>query len=409
MPKISKVWAREILDSRGNPTIEVEVRAQKYFGKAQVPSGASVGLHEAMELRDNDKKRFLGKGVIKAIDSVNSKISNLIIGMEVAEQEKIDRAMIDLDGTENKSGLGANAILGVSLAVAKAAAASQEMPIYKYLSEDEKFLMPIPMINIINGGVHANNELDVQEFMIIPRREKSFREMIRKSTEVFHTLKNLLSEEDYSTAVGDEGGFAPSFNSTEQTLCYLVKAMELAGYDGNFSIALDAAASTFYRSDSATYKIDGKNLNYESLTDYYLNLCNKYPVISIEDGMDELDVNGWKYLTKQLGKKIQLVGDDVFVTNPGILTDGIKNNIANAVLIKPNQIGTLTETLETMEIAKKNDYKSIVSHRSGDTEDTIIAHIAVATSCGQIKTGSLCRYERVIKYNELMRIEEELH
>ena len=404
MAKISKIYAREILDSRGNPTIEVEVWAQSYHGMVQIPSGASLGLREAVELRDNDRNRFFGKGVFKAISSVHNEIKKIILGMEVTDQEKIDRSLIDLDGTQNKSRLGSNAILGVSLAVAKAAAHSLNIPLYKYLSQNKKLIMPTPMINIINGGAHANNNLDIQEFMIIPKKTKCFIDMIRMSAEVFHTLKDLLSKDGYSTSVGDEGGFAPSFDNNKVALDYIMMAIQKAEYLGDFDIALDAASSTFYH--SGKYLLDAKEMDYRELTEYYCDLLSEYPITSIEDGMDEKDVDGWKYLTKKLGSIIQLVGDDVFVTNPDILKKGIENNIANAILIKPNQIGTLTETLRTMQIAEENNYNSIISHRSGETEDTTIAHIAVATSCGQIKTGSLSRSERIAKYNELIRIEE---
>lgn len=404
MAQISKIHAREILDSRGNPTIEVEVFIGNSCGRVQIPSGASVGIHEAVELRDMDKTRYHGKGVLKAVHAVNQEIQNAIIGLDAREQAQIDNTMIELDGTHNKSHLGANAILGVSLAVAKAASQYLNLPLYKYLATTNKFTMPVPMINIINGGMHANNNLDIQEFMIIPPKTSNFREMIRKSAEVFYTLKDILTKNNHSINTGDEGGFAPNFNNNEIALDYLVKAIQVSGHT-DFRISLDVAASTLYQKDK-TYQINNNKVTYKELTEYYSNLCDKYPIISIEDGMDEQDIEGWKYLTETLGRKIQLVGDDIFVTNPNILEKGIKNKIANAILIKPNQIGTLTETLNTMHIAQKNKYKSVMSHRSGETEDTTIAHIAVATNCGQIKTGSLSRSERVAKYNELIRIEE---
>lgn len=408
MPIISRIHAREILDSRGSPTIEVEVYAGNQCERAQIPSGASVGTHEAIELRDHDPTRFFGKGVLKAIDNVNIIINRAIIGLDVTEQAKIDNIMIQLDGTKNKSNLGANAMLGTSVAAAKTAARHLNLPLYKYLSQDNKFLMPKPMINVINGGMHTNNNLFIQEFMIIPNKIESFKEMIRASAEVFNKLKEILSNKHYSINVGDEGGFAPNFHDTEMALQYIMEAIDKAGYIDNYTIALDVAASTIYQKYNSKYRIDNQYFNYKELAEYYTSLCNKYPITSIEDGMAEEDFEGWAYLTRALGNKLQLVGDDIFVTNPDILTTGIKNNIANAILIKPNQIGTLTETFQTMGIAKRNNYRSIISHRSGDTEDVSIAHIAVATSCGQIKSGSLARSERVAKYNELMRIEEDL-
>ncbi len=408
MPKITKVNAREILDSRGNPTIEVEVWAGRYCGKSHVPSGSSVGLNEALELRDNDERRYHGKGVLKAINSVINEISVPVVGQDVLDQTKIDRLMIELDGTKNKSRLGGNAILGVSLATAKAAALSLNKRLYEYLAQENTFVIPTPMINIINGGLHANNNLAVQEFMIVPLQDSSFREMIRKSCEVFYTLKRILNKNKYSINVGDEGGFAPNFDANEVALDYIMEAIDSMGYIDDFKISLDIASSTFYEANGERYCINNEDFNYKELTGFYLNLCRKYPIISIEDGMAEQDIKGWQYLTKNLGKKIQLVGDDVFVTNPEILKCGINNNIANAILIKPNQIGTITEMLETMSIAKAHNYNSVISHRSGETEDTTIAHIAVATCCGQIKTGSLSRSERVAKYNELLRIEENI-
>ena len=406
MSKISNVKAREILDSRGNPTIEVEIWVDNICGRAQVPSGASVGLYEAVELRDLDYNRYHGKGVLKAVQSVNQDIKKELLGLAADQQQKIDHMLIELDGTKNKSRLGANAILGTSLAVAKAATLYLNIPLYKYLATTNDLVMPVPMINIINGGMHANNNLDIQEFMIMPPPHLTFQERLRTSTEIFQTLRRILHQDGYSIAVGDEGGFAPNFTNNKIALNYIIRAIKESGHD-NFKIALDIAASTFYQESDNKYKINHDLLNYQELTDYYGELCNKYPIVSIEDGMAEQDIAGWQHMTKKLGNKLQLVGDDVFVTNPNILQEGINNNIANAILIKPNQIGTLTETLQTMQIAKENNYKSIVSHRSGETEDTTIAHIAVATSCGQIKTGSLCRSERIAKYNELLRIAEE--
>ncbi len=410
MPKLSNVHAREILDSRGNPTIEVEVWADnKYFGRAQVPSGASVGLYEAVELRDNNKQRFLGKGVSQAVENVNNYIKGAIIGIDVTEQTKIDQTMIELDNTRNKSKLGANAILGTSIAVAKASANALAIPLYQYLSKSQKFTLPAPMINIINGGAHTNNNLDIQEFMILPHKSRDFKEMIRAASEVFSHLKKNLARDNYSTNVGDEGGFGPDFDTNEVALDYITQAIDDAGYNENdFSIALDIAASTFYDSNTLKYNIGKKELDYQELTGYYSQLCSKYYIASIEDGMDENDTVGWQHLTKKLGSKVQLVGDDVFVTNPEILTKGINNKIANAILIKPNQIGTLTETFKTIDIAKNNNYNTIISHRSGETEDTTIAHLSVASNSKNIKTGSVCRSERTAKYNELIRIEEFL-
>ncbi len=406
MSKISNICAREILDSRGYPTIEVEASVGNSCVVVQVPSGASVGLYEAVELRDLDNNRYNGKGVLQATKNVNEEIKSELLGIDVTQQEKIDQTLIELDGTDNKSRLGANAILGVSLAVAKAASASLNLPLYKYLSTEEHFIMPNPMINIINGGMHANNNLDIQEFMIVPPADLEFKERIRKSAEVFHTLRSILNKDGYSVAVGDEGGFAPNLTNNNTALDYIMRAIETAGHDG-FKIALDIAASTFYQEDQKKYTINNKVLNSHELTAYYQDLYEQYPIFSIEDGMAEQDHDGWQYMTKTFGETLQLVGDDVFVTNPKILQSGIDNNIANAILIKPNQIGTLTETLQTINIATTNKYNAIVSHRSGETEDTTIAHIAVATNCGQIKTGSLSRSERIAKYNELLRIAED--
>ncbi len=398
MSKISSVHALEILDSRGNPTLEVMVSTQDGFlGKAAIPSGASTGEHEALELRDGDKKRYFGKGVLKAIANVNGPLAKLVIGKEASDQTALDKLMIEADGTENKSKYGANAILGVSLATAKAAAGKQ--PLYRYIGGPKAHLLPCPMMNILNGGVHADNGLDFQEFMIRPVKAPSFREALRYGSEIFHTLKSLLKEKGHLTSVGDEGGFAPRLSSHEEALDFILKAVEKTGHKG-ISLAIDCAASEFYK--------NGKycNRSTEQQIDYLVGLCNNYPIDSIEDPLDQNDWEGWKELTKRL--KIQVVGDDIFVTNPKFLQRGIDQGVANAILIKLNQIGTLTETLETVSMAKKAGYKTIFSHRSGETEDTTIADLTVATSAGQIKTGSLSRSDRIAKYNRLLEIEEEL-
>ncbi len=408
MRTISSVFAREILDSRGYPTIEVEIElCDGAIGRAAVPSGASTGKLEALELRDQDEKRYCGKGVLKAVQAVNGVIANEIIGMDATNQNAIDKALIELDGTKNKSKLGANATLGVSLAVAKAAANSFRVPLYKYLGVGEK-QMPVPLINVINGGVHADNKLDFQEFMILPVGAETFSEAIRMSAEVFHNLRSILKKKGYSTNVGDEGGFAPNIESTEETLNLIIQAVESAGYSmkNHFALGLDVASSTFY--EDGIYKFENRELTSEELAQYYCGLVEKYPIISIEDAMSEDDYKGWKLLTVKLGNKIQLVGDDLFVTNCDLIRKGIEEKMANSVLIKPNQIGTLTETFAAIEMAKSNGYKAIISHRSGETEDTTISHIAVASNCGQIKTGSLSRSDRLAKYNELMRIESSL-
>lgn len=419
MPNIISIHALEILDSRGNPTLEVIVKTESgAIGKALVPSGASTGDHEAIELRDGDKKRYLGKGVLKAIENVKGPLKHLLMGKSVLDQLLIDEEMKLLDGTENKAKLGANAILGVSLACARAASDYLQIPLYRYLGGFHTYLLPCPMMNILNGGAHADNDLDFQEFMIRPIGAKSFKQAIRMGAEVFHSLKKLLKEQHFSTAVGDEGGFAPQLSSHEDALDFIVQAIQSAGFSPgkDISIAIDCASSEFYDTKSGLYiekKKKNKNLPFVSRTkeeqiSYLASLCKKYPIDSIEDGMDQNDWLGWKLLTEELGEKIQIVGDDIFVTNPKFLQKGIDEKAANAILIKVNQIGTLSETFQTMELAKKNGYKLIISHRSGETEDTTIADIALAISSGQIKTGSLSRTDRVAKYNRLLEIEEEL-
>ncbi|MDG7053016.1 MAG: phosphopyruvate hydratase [Wolbachia endosymbiont of Alcedoecus sp.] len=403
---INNVFAREILDSRGYPTVEVEIElCDGATGRASVPSGASTGKLEALELRDQDEKRYCGKGVLKAVQSVNGVIANEIVGMDAADQSIIDKVLIELDGTKNKSKLGANATLGVSLAVAKAAANSFKMPLYRYLGGEQASVMPVPLINIINGGVHADNKLDFQEFIILPVGAETFSEAIRISAEVFHNLRSILKKKGYSTNVGDEGGFAPNIESAEEALNLIIQAVESAGYSiqNHFALGLDVASSTFY--ENGIYKFENRELTSEELAEYYCDLVEKYPIISIEDAMSEDDYEGWKLLTAKLGNKVQLVGDDLFVTNCELICKGIEEKMANAVLIKPNQIGTLTETFAAIEMAKSNGYKAVISHRSGETEDTTISHIAVASNCGQIKTGSLSRSDRLAKYNELLRIE----
>jgi enolase len=411
MAKIKKIAAREILDSRGNPTVEVDVvLVQGVLGRAAVPSGASTGSREAVELRDGDKKRFLGKGVLKAVDNVNKIIAPELIGKDAAKQEEIDRLMIKLDGSENKGRLGANAILGVSLAAAKAAAIDANMPIYRYLGGEDAVRLPIPFLNILNGGKHADNNVDIQEFMIAPFGAPSFKEALRYAAEVYHTLKGILKAKGLSTSVGDEGGFAPNLARNEKAIEVIVAAIEKAGYrpGKDIAIVLDPAASEFYQEGKYLLKADNKSLSSEEMVDYYAGLISKYPIISIEDGLAEGDWDGWKILTRKLGEKIQLVGDDIFVTNPKIVAEGIKQGIANAVLIKLNQIGTITETMETISLAKKAGYTCMFSHRSGETEDSFLADITVATNAGQLKTGAPARSERLAKYNQLLRIEEEL-
>jgi len=411
MTAITHIHAREIIDSRGNPTIEVDVALEDgAFGRAAVPSGASTGSMEALELRDADKKRYKGKGVLKAVSHVNNEISDVLSGMDAEEQIKIDHAMIDLDGTKNKSKLGANAVLGVSLAVAKAAADSMGMPLYRYVGGAGAHVLPTPMMNIINGGSHADNKLDIQEFMIMPLSAKSMADAVRMGAEIFHELKQRLSDAGMSTSVGDEGGFAPKFGKSEEALSAIMQAIEGAGYrpGEDVALALDCAATEFYHDQKYVMEGEGKSFDFGNLLKYYEGLVAKYPIISIEDPMSENDYVGWKEITDLLGKKIQLVGDDLFVTNPTILAKGIKDGLANALLVKVNQIGTLSETLEAVQMAQRAGYRAVLSHRSGETEDTTIAHLAVATNCGQIKTGSLSRSDRLAKYNELLRIEEEL-
>ncbi len=414
MPFISDIYAREVLDSRGNPTIEVEVYTDSgAFGRAIVPSGASTGEHEAVELRDGDKKRYLGKGVLNAVHNVNEVIAPELIGFDVTNQVAIDKLMIELDGTKNKSKLGANAILGVSMACARAAADFLGVELYQYLGGFNTKQLPVPMMNIINGGSHADNNVDFQEFMILPVGAKSFKEAIRMGAEVFHNLKSVLKKKGYNTGVGDEGGFAPNLGSNEEALQVIMEAIEKAGYVAGKDIFLgmDVASSEFYNKETKKYVLDGeggKEFTSKELAHFYEGLIKKYPIISIEDGLDENDWEGWVYLSKLLGSKIQLVGDDLFVTNTEKLAFGIEKGVANSILIKVNQIGTLTETFDAIEMAKRAGYTAVVSHRSGETEDTTIADIAVATNAGQIKTGSASRTDRIAKYNQLLRIEDEL-
>ena len=404
---IKDVIGREILDSRGNPTVEVDVILENgILGRAAVPSGASTGEREALEMRDGGP-RYLGKGVMNAVSHVNNELKNLVVGMDVLNQEKIDKAMIELDGTETKSKLGANAILGVSMAVLKAAALYKGVPLYKYIGDGT--ILPRPMMNIINGGAHADNKLDFQEFMIIPARD-TIKERVRVGAEVFHNLKKVLNEKGLSTGVGDEGGFAPNLNSNSEGFELIIEAIEKAGYKPGIdvSLAIDVAASEFYENGKYNLVGEGRSLSTDELINYYEELVNKYPIISIEDPVDENDWEGFKKITERLGDRIQLVGDDLFVTNKKCLQIGIDNHAGNAILLKVNQIGTITETLETIDLARKNNYKTIISHRSGETEDTTIAHLAVGLNLGQIKTGSMSRTDRICKYNELIRIEEEL-
>jgi enolase len=411
---IRNIIGREILDSRGNPTIEVDVRVEGgALGRAAIPSGASTGEHEAWELRDGDKSRFSGKGVKKAVANVNDKIAPALKGWDAREQIKIDNRLIKLDGTANKKNLGANALLGVSLAVAHAAAVAENVSLFRYLGGVEARVLPVPMMNILNGGAHSDAPVDFQEFMIVPRGAPTFSEALRYGAEVFHSLKAVLKDRHLSTAIGDEGGFAPQLDSAEDALESIMTAIEKAGYKPGeqIFIALDPAASEFYDAEGNVYvfeKSDGSKKTVDELIDYYVDLCARFPIISIEDGCAEDDWDGWKKLTTRLGDKIQLVGDDVFVTNVEFLRKGIAEHVANSILIKVNQIGTLTETLATIDLAKENNYGVVISHRSGETEDTTIADIAVATNAGQIKTGSLCRTDRVAKYNQLLRIEQEL-
>ncbi len=412
MGMIVGIFAREILDSRGNPTVEVDVSLESgVIGRAAVPSGASTGTFEALELRDKDPKRYNGKGVLKAVDNINNVIAPEIVGMDSLEQVTIDKRMIELDGTPDKSKLGANAILGVSLACARASAEELGLPLYKYIGGTNGKLLPVPMMNVLNGGKHADNNVDLQEFMIVPVGGGSFKEALRIGAEVYHTLKSILKETGLSTAVGDEGGFAPNLKSNEEPFELLMKAIEKAGYKPGVDVvlAIDPASSEFFKDGKYILKADNRELTSEEMVDFYEKLVESYPaIVSIEDGLAEEDWEGWKILTERLGKKIQLVGDDVFVTNPVRVQKGIDMGVANSVLIKLNQIGTLTETLDVIELAKKNGYKAVVSHRSGETDDTFIADLVVATNLGQIKTGAPARIERVAKYNQLLRIEEEL-
>src|SRR6266705_1413754 len=411
---IKSIRAREILDSRGNPTVEVDVRLESgALGRAAVPSGASTGEHEAWELRDGDKKRFGGKGVTRAVANVNEKIAPAIKGRDARDQSKIDNQLVELDGTSNKKNLGANALLGVSLAVAHAAAAAENLSLFRYLGGTETRVLPVPMMNILNGGAHSDAPIDFQEFMVVPRGAPTFSEALRYGAEVFHALKSVLKDRHLSTAIGDEGGFAPQLDSAEDALESIATAVEKAGYElgQQIFIALDPAASEFYNSERKVYifkKSDGSRRSADELIEYYGGLCARFPIVSIEDGCAENDWAGLKKLTATLGDRIQLVGDDIFVTNVEFLRRGIAEHVANSILIKVNQIGTLTETLATIDMAKKNDYATIISHRSGETEDATIADIAVATNAGQIKTGSLSRSDRVAKYNQLLRIEQEL-
>jgi enolase len=411
MTAILDITSREILDSRGNPTVEVDVTLEDgSFGRAAVPSGASTGAHEAMELRDGDKSRYMGKGVLKAVAAVNGEIYEALADMDAENQIEIDRAMIALDGTPNKERLGANAILGVSLAVAKAAADSAGFPLYRYVGGTSARILPVPMMNIINGGVHADNPIDFQEFMVMPVGASSFKEALRMGAETFHTLKSALKKAGHNTNVGDEGGFAPNLPSAEAALDFVMKSIEQAGFKPGVDmfLALDCAATEFFKSGKYVYEGEGKTRSIKEQAQYLAKLAKDYPIMSIEDGLSEDDWDGWKQLTDLIGTKTQLVGDDLFVTNTTRLADGIKQGVANSILVKVNQIGTLTETLEAVEMAHKAGYRAVMSHRSGETEDATIADLAVATNCGQIKTGSLARSDRLAKYNQLLRIEEEL-
>lgn len=414
MSQITHIQARQILDSRGNPTVEAEVFTEDGgFGRAAVPSGASTGIHEAVELRDGDEAVYLGKGVLQAVDHINDSISESLEGIEVAAQNEIDRLLIDLDGTPNKSNLGANAMLAVSLAVAKAAADELGMPLYRYIGGTNANVLPVPMMNILNGGAHADNKIDFQEFMVMPLKADTFSDGLRIGVEIFHTLKKVLKEAGYSTNVGDEGGFAPNIQSNEEAIEIVLRAIEKAGYrpGEDVYIAIDAASSEFYEAKTGLYtfkKSSGRVMSSEEMVAYWAEWAKKYPIVSIEDGLAEDDWNGWARLTQELGHKMQLVGDDLFVTNVNRLQQGIDKGVANSILIKVNQIGTLTETLNAIQMATRNKYTSVISHRSGETEDSTIADLAVAVNCGQIKTGSASRSDRMAKYNQLLRIEEEL-
>ena len=411
MSAIIDIFAREILDSRGNPTVECDVLLESgVMGRAAVPSGASTGEKEALEMRDGDKSRYLGKGVLQAVDNVNGEIAQALIGLDASEQAYIDQVMLDLDGTDNKGRLGANSMLAVSMAVARAAAEDAGLPLYRYIGGAGPMAMPVPMMNVINGGAHANNSLDIQEFMIMPVGAETFREALRCGAEIFHHLKKLCDSHGYSTSVGDEGGFAPNLASHEDAIKLILEAIDVAGYTAGDDVvlALDCASSEFYKDGKYHLSAEGLELTSEQFAAYLGNLADRYPIVSIEDGMSEHDWAGWKILTDKLGDKIQLVGDDLFVTNPSILAEGIEQGLANSLLVKVNQIGTLTETLKAVDLAKRNRYTSVMSHRSGETEDNTIADLAVATNCMQIKTGSLSRSDRMSKYNQLLRIEEEL-
>jgi enolase len=411
MSEIADIFARQILDSRGNPTVEVDVYLESgAFGRAAVPSGASTGKREALEMRDGDKKRYLGKGVTKAVEAVNDRIAPALIAYEALAQAEVDQVMIELDGTENKGDLGANAILGVSMAVARAAADELGVPLYRYIGGLSANILPVPMMNIINGGAHADSGLDIQEFMIFPWGADTFAESLRMGTEVFHHLKNVLSEMGQSTSVGDEGGFAPRLDSHKEALDAIVKGIKAAGYrpGEDVAICLDPAASEFFKDGKYVLSAEDKELSPEEMVSYYEELVNNYPIVSIEDGMAEEDWDGWAIITERLGDRVQIVGDDIFVTNPHILSEGISKGVANSILIKLNQIGTLTETLETIRLARRAGYTAVISHRSGETSDTFIADLAVATGTAQIKTGAPSRSDRVAKYNQLLRIEEEL-
>jgi len=411
MSRITALKAREILDSRGNPTVEVEVTLETGFnGRAAVPSGASTGENEAVELRDGDKSRYLGKGVTQAVANVTGPLAEHVIGMEAGDQVALDRAMIELDGTPNKAKLGANAILGVSLAAAKAMAVECGLPLYRYVGGSSATVLPVPMMNILNGGQHADNNVDIQEFMVMPVGASSFREGLRMGVEVFHALKGVLKKKKLNTSVGDEGGFAPNLKSNAEALDVIVEAIKAAGYKAgsDVKLAIDSAASSFFKDGAYALDAEGKTLSSDEMVDFYSGLVEKYPIISIEDGLDENDWAGFSALTKRLGSRVQIVGDDLFVTNTKFLSRGIEEKAANSILVKVNQIGTLTETLAAIEMAKRAGFTAIVSHRSGETEDTTISHVVVATNAGQIKTGSACRTDRVAKYNQLLRIEEEL-
>jgi enolase len=408
---IIDIQAREILDSRGNPTVEVDVTLEDgAFGRAAVPSGASTGAHEAVERRDGDKARYGGKGVLKAVEAVNGEIFDALSGFEAEEQRRIDSSLIALDGSENKERLGANAILGVSLAVARAAAVSRELPLYAYVGGVGARTLPVPLMNIINGGMHADNPIDIQEFMLVPAGAPSFKDALRMGSEIFHALKAALKRAGHNTNVGDEGGFAPNLQSAEEALGFIIQAGENAGYKAgaDFWLALDAASTEFFRDGRYELAGEGKSLDQAGIVDYLADLADKFPILSIEDGCAEDDREGWKLLTERLGGRVQLVGDDIFVTNPKRLADGVKEGLGNSILVKVNQIGTLSETLDAVDLAHRSGYTAVMSHRSGETEDSTIADLAVATNCGQIKTGSLARSDRLAKYNQLLRIEEQL-